>query len=412
MKVLTIHTRRVIIAMMMPGLCLALALVFNTEVYHLVIPMYTSLPYLPYLLLAAGLILAWGYNNGREFNLLMTLGIAYWAVREFVWSGTLTGQSQTLIFALLCVLIPLSYLMHSLLPDRGVWRWQMAKRASITLVQIGLVALLVKFQHPVILDALRTNFWQNPSPRLITLTQPGMIGFALASIALGVHLYLQSNVLRGGSIMSLLGIIMALNNIATPSMAMIYFSIAIGAILLSVVLNSYNLAYLDELTNLPSRRALKQQLMALGKRYSIAMLDIDHFKKFNDKYGHDIGDQALRKVAKHLRRISGGGKVYRYGGEEFTIVFSNKEAREALIYVDALRESIESDPFFIRGRKRPRNKPETPVTPEKVKKVRVTVSAGIAQRGEQHSDPFEVIKSADKALYRAKRAGRNRVHAI
>jgi diguanylate cyclase (GGDEF)-like protein len=219
-------------------------------------------------------------------------------------------------------------------------------------------------------------------------------------------------VLRSGNLMGLFGVMLALNHVGTPSMAMVYFSIASGAILLSVILNSYNLAYLDELTELPSRRALKQQLMAMGKRYSIAMIDIDHFKQFNDRFGHDIGDQALRKVAKHLRQVTGGGKVYRFGGEEFTIVFSNKEAHEVLVHVDALREAIENNPFYVRSKRRPRTRPEEPVKPDKIRKVKITISAGIAQRAEQHTDPFEVIKSADKALYTAKRAGRNRVHAI
>ncbi len=398
--------------MMMPGLCLALAMLFNNELYHFVIPMYASLPYLPYLLIIAGLILAWGYNNGREFNLLLNLGIAYWAVREYIWSGSLPVQQQSLLLALLCVLVPLSFLLHTLMPERGVWRWQIVKRISIALAQILLVSLIVYSQNSIISDGLRTNFWQNSWSRQLSIPQIGIIAFMLAGAALGALLYLQANVLRGGALMSLFAVIFVFNSISNPSMAMIYFSIAAGSILIAVVLNSYNLAYMDELTSLPSRRALKQQLMAMGKHYSIAMLDIDHFKKFNDRYGHDTGDQALRKVARHLRRIQGGGKVYRFGGEEFTIVFHNKDAREALIFVDALREAIEADPFYVRSRKRPRHKPEHAVAIIKTKKVKVTISAGIAQRGEQHANPQDVIKSADKALYTAKRAGRNRVHAI
>lgn len=409
---LTIHTRRIILAMMMPGLCLALAMLFNNEVYRLVVPIYASLPYLVYMLLLAGLILAWGYNNGREFNLLLNLGIAYWAVRQFVWSGSLAGQQQGILFALLCTLLPIAFLIHTLLPERGVWRWQIAKRLGIAITLVTLMTLLVYFNNQLVYELLHTAIWQQP--KTITIPQTGILTFMITAMVLSMRLSLHTNVLSVGAFMGLLASFIALNNLATPSMAMIYFSIAAAAILISVVLNSYNLTFLDELTNLPSRRALKQQLMAVGKRYSIAMLDIDHFKKFNDRYGHDIGDQALRKVAEHLRRIQGGGKVYRYGGEEFTIVFHNKDAREALIYVDALRDAIAADPFYIRSRQRPRTKPEQPLRTDKTElhKVKLTISAGIAQRADQHANPMEVIKSADKALYRAKRAGRNRVHAI
>lgn len=84
------------------------------------------------------------------------------------------------------------------------------------------------------------------------------------------------------------------------------------------------MAYQDELTSLPGRRALKEYLLKLGSEYTIAMFDIDHFKKFNDTHGHDVGDQVLRMVASKLATVSGRGKSFRYGGEEFTLVFSEK----------------------------------------------------------------------------------------
>jgi diguanylate cyclase (GGDEF)-like protein len=226
------------------------------------------------------------------------------------------------------------------------------------------------------------------------------------------QLIIKATVLRSGGLMSLLAITMALNSIGQPSTAMIYFSIAAASLLIGVILNSYNLAYLDELTNLPSRRALKQDLLGLGKRYCVAMLDLDYFKKLNDKYGHDVGDQALRMVAAHLNRIPGGGKAYRYGGEEFTLVFRNKELHDAIQHVDNLRKTIAANPFHVRSKNRPRKKPEQLKQSGKEIQINVTVSIGVAQRGEQHQNPQDVIKTADKALYTAKRAGRNCVHAI
>ena len=72
------------------------------------------------------------------------------------------------------------------------------------------------------------------------------------------------------------------------------------------------------------------------------MLDVDHFKKFNDSYGHESGDQALRLVASRLSHITGGGKAYRYGGEEFAIVFPNKSSEEVFVYLDRMRRVIET----------------------------------------------------------------------
>ena len=107
------------------------------------------------------------------------------------------------------------------------------------------------------------------------------------------------------------------------SLAMIY--------LFTILIDSYFLAYRDELTGLASRRALYNLVLSLGRKYSVAMLDIDHFKKFNDTYGHDVGDQVLRLVAAKMARVSGGGKVFRYGGEEFTIVFPRKIRKRFLM---------------------------------------------------------------------------------
>src|SRR5438270_12939913 len=116
------------------------------------------------------------------------------------------------------------------------------------------------------------------------------------------------------------------------------------------------MAYLDELTQLPSRRSLNEALLKLGETYSIAMLDVDHFKKFNDSYGHESGDQALRLVASRLARIAGGGKAYRYGGEEFAVVFPGKPAEDVFIYLDRMRKIIEQSTFTVRGKDRRGNK--------------------------------------------------------
>ena len=97
----------------------------------------------------------------------------------------------------------------------------------------------------------------------------------------------------------------------------VYFATSGLILVISLIETAHAMAYQDELTSLPGRRALKEYLLKLGNEYTIAMLDIDHFKKFNDTHGHDVGDQVLRMVASKLVGFSGGGKAFRYGGEEF-----------------------------------------------------------------------------------------------
>ena len=115
----------------------------------------------------------------------------------------------------------------------------------------------------------------------------------------------------------------------------------------SVVIDSYGLAYRDELTGLPSRRALNQLGLSLGNRYTVAMMDIDHFKQFNDTYGHDVGDQVLQWVGTQLTKLRGGGRVFRYGGEEFTLVFPRKKLEQTLERLETLRHSIAEHDLLI-----------------------------------------------------------------
>ena len=179
--------------------------------------------------------------------------------------------------------------------------------------------------------------------------------------------------------------------------------------LLVIVIDAYSLAYRDDLTGLPSRRALNQLALSLGRKYTVAMLDIDHFKKFNDTYGHDIGDQVLKLVAKKIGEVKGGGKAFRYGGEEFTIVFKRKNIEQALAELEAVRQAIQDYKIVIRHPQRKTKQQRSVKKGNKnsdFKTVSVTISIGAAVRENKQS--FEqAIKCSDQALYKAKKKGRN-----
>ena len=151
------------------------------------------------------------------------------------------------------------------------------------------------------------------------------------------------------------------------------------------------------------------------------MCDVDHFKKFNDTYGHDAGDQVLRMVAAKLSHVGGGGRAFRYGGEEFLVVFRGRSAREAEPFVESLRRSVADEGFVLRSPDRPASKPPAPsfrVWPgegrpaEETKQtsdpmVNITISIGLADQSKRHSTPELVLDAADATMYRAKEAGRN-----
>ena len=138
-------------------------------------------------------------------------------------------------------------------------------------------------------------------------------------------------------------------------------------------------------------------------------MDIDHFKRINDRHGHEVGDQVLRYVASRLRE-NRAGKAYRYGGEEFVIVCTRGNYERNVAALEELREAIADKGFVRRGRKRPRRKPSQPRTRGGSRHtVGVTASIGVARNSDRYDSASDVLRAADKALYRAKRAGRNRL---
>jgi GGDEF domain-containing protein len=192
----------------------------------------------------------------------------------------------------------------------------------------------------------------------------------------------------------------------------------------SILKDSFTMAFEDELTGIPSRRALMQYVQTLGSKYTVVMSDIDHFKKFNDTYGHDVGDEVLKLVASKLDKVTGGGKTFRFGGEEFVMIFPRKTSADVMPFVELVRQTIADYDIALRTKPRP-PKPKKPLAKKpftknnslankepikkiaKEKVVKVTTSFGVAQRTKQYSDFASIMKQADVALYAAKKGGRN-----
>ena len=199
-----------------------------------------------------------------------------------------------------------------------------------------------------------------------------------------------------------------------PSLPMVAAFTIICAILLHAIFRIYwHRVYVDELTNISNRRAMDEHLASLSGEYAIAMMDIDHFKAFNDTYGHDEGDNVLKLVGQLLNEEL-EGKVYRYGGEEFCAVFKGISGEDAFMYANKVRRKLEEREFYIRkpNSKRERTSPADRKKKKKKrngKKVQVTISIGLASPDKKSKTPDAVIRLADLALYQAKKKGRNRV---
>lgn len=163
----------------------------------------------------------------------------------------------------------------------------------------------------------------------------------------------------------------------------------------------YKLATIDGLTELYNHRYFQDTLrkqIDIARRYnqafSLIIIDIDFFKKFNDTYGHQAGDAVLRQVAKILKNNSRATDyVCRYGGEEMTIILPNTSAEDALFNANRICKAVADTPFHL-----------TPVD-----KVNVTISLGVSTFPDNAQTPQDLIEWADKGLYYAKEHGRNQV---
>jgi diguanylate cyclase (GGDEF)-like protein len=241
------------------------------------------------------------------------------------------------------------------------------------------------------------------------------ISFIIGAITLLTLVFRRRTKAEQGLLWALVAMFLGLHQLETASLgaaldAIFLYAGTAGVILAFAVLeHGYDIAFRDELTGLPGRRAFNNVMGQLGGTYAIAMCDVDHFKKFNDTYGHDVGDQVLKMVAARLSQVGGGGRAFRYGGEEFLILFRGCSAREAEPFAESLRRSIADRGFVIRSPDRPQHKPSRVKETEQTSapRVDISISIGIAERSQRHSTPELVLDAADATLYRAKEAGRN-----
>ena len=305
----------------------------------------------------------------------------------------------------------------ALFRERGFFTFTGLMRMALFLFEFVIAIYWISLQQPL------PDTWLNPIPAPFHLPLALMPYHQVTSLLLvtgfiGCLLVMgfDSTPISQGLTTAFAGVVIGYTLPATQAWEMFVMA---GSLYLAgtIIRDSYNMAYRDELTGLPHRRALNEQFLALGTRYSLAMLDVDHFKKFNDTHGHDVGDQVLQMVAVKIRQVKGGGKAFRYGGEEFSVVFPKMSKEDAFYYLDEVRKSIQSYEMVIRGK--PREDEEEDKTEKKQrkrgsfrtadKKVSVTISIGVADRASDGPVPDDVLKAADKALYNAKEAGRNQV---
>jgi diguanylate cyclase (GGDEF)-like protein len=345
------------------------------------------------LLNAVALLLALGFRRNRAVVVLVVL--LFSSLGIVLATADARGTEAIRMFA------PWLLLAAAALPERN----PLARR-NLVLLLLLLIAIWLTFDAP-------DHVWTSLRGALPF----GMLHFSTGALAAALTFFAASLcvlrwVLIGAPMEAGLAIVLGLAAFALlPNMRNDGSSMALAfagvCALFAVLYASYRMAFMDALSGLPNRRALDETLAQLSGDYAIAMVDVDHFKSFNDTHGHAAGDRVLQAVAQALRRER-RGRAFRYGGEEFCLLFTGSRHREAAAMCDETRARIEAMRVRVRsaptkGKRAHGERGDT--------EVKVTASIGVAFRDEQARFASDVIKAADQALYKAKAKGRNRVVA-
>src|SRR5438132_4106347 len=341
----------------------------------------------PFTVVAAALLLGWRFNRSR-----LVFATALLALTEYLLLNGLDTQRDRLLFHATTFLLPINLALVALLPERGTLTPAGLLRWVLLGVQVLIVAFVAKASPDKALKFLTTHILPARFTSWTPVQQPSIIAF----VAIGVLLVLawmrepQSPV--RGYFYSLIAVFAALTwHTAGPGQE-IWLATAGLILVIAVIEASYLMAYRDGLTELPGRRALNEALPRLSGQFTVAMVDVDHFKRFNDTYGHDAGDHVLRLVAARLAQAPGGSTAYRYGGEEFALVFPGKGAEECLPHLEELREVVEASRFTMRRRFRPR-KAKADKGRKTKPTITITVSIGVAERNHRHANPEQVVQA-------------------
>lgn len=372
------------------------------------------LNWLIWIMTAAASLLSLVYGRSRNLVAILLFALTYGLLTQQVYQPLLRGDRGLLdpeiTYLLISFLLPLLLLVNAFLTEHR----HLLTDLLLRLVLLTLTALLVilpshYFSAPMkdLLSGVHISWLFIPD---LGIAQLPLLMLMLTVAALLFQYWRQASPYLAAEILALTTLCLALPHFMQPPW---FAALTLGSLILltlALIHESFEMAFLDGLTGLPGRRALNERLQRLGNHYAIAMSDVDHFKKFNDTHGHDMGDDVLRVVAAQLRRVGGGGKAYRYGGEEFALVFPGKKAQQVVPELERLRIGIEHQSIHVRDvKKRPADNQQGRKQrgTQTGKQVSVTISMGVAERNEQASTPEEVIKAADQALYKAKQAGRN-----
>lgn len=339
-------------------------------------------------------------HNLKVFLAAYVTGLSVLAFCFFSPAGIFSLPASGNFIPGIYLLMIVGVLASTLLPT--FLKYRLTKRITISVLVVEAVLLFIFWKMPfdmTSLEALRNNefyLWLSLIPGVLVLA------------ALIVSVFILKNQFFLGGVMGGLSVFLGggwyLGNFRAELLLFDAYVFAVAPLFLSIglfihwlariehrasydpLLRVYNRSYCERILN-------EQTKVNTEPPFGIAIVDIDHFKKINDKYGHRAGDEVLIQLVKIIsNEVVPDGIVCRYGGEEFVIFFPHQSSTKAKMMMELIRKKIK----------------KTAIKTSK-KRIKITVSVGISHRKEKTQSLHKVFRMADKALYRAKKGGRNQV---
>jgi diguanylate cyclase (GGDEF)-like protein len=365
----------------------------------------------PLLVIGAGVLIGLLYKRMWLMLVILTLALADRALLYFAANAAFTTEGGRLIYQAVSFLLPLNLCLFAFMKRRGDMTWQSIWFLGSIFLQGCGVAFLYQYRSLGFGAFLEYSSLKWHLLERIPLSQLALFAFGIAFVYY-LFLYIRTHgAIERAFCWALISIFYAVALVKIGPLSSIYFSTAGLIFVISVIENIYIEGFQDEVTALPAGKSMLATLSQLDTGYTLAMIEVDNFKRIKDNHGRRVSKQVLRLTGEKLTRVTGGGKPFHYRDELFAVVFPGRFLQDTLPHMEELRQLIKRTGPIPEDTKSPRRKPR------KLKKIEiianripVTVSIGVAERSDADTSSAQAIKKAEKALLTAKNEGRDQMY--
>jgi diguanylate cyclase (GGDEF)-like protein len=390
--------------LVLPSVLLALAVFFVPVIAGATPELMLGLKQLPYYLLFLVSALSLVLHRTREAGAAFLLVIVYFCIQTEL-QLPLSQPRPGSVYFLLSMLVPSSLILLAVLPER--------RTIEPMGMALALVAPVLFFASVLALSIWPDELHQVWLPRIgapTILSAEGFYYFVGAILICLLAFLIKKESTRAGVFFTGVFSFVTLNWLQVPMISTVMMLGGGVSLFVGAISSMLSMLYRDDLTGLLNRKALNREMESLKPGDILVMADIDKFKQLNDTHGHDTGDEVLKLVAALMADVGERGKVYRYGGEEFSFVFRQREGDRVLEALQQVRKKIAAYQIVIRNRRqRPKNNKSGASyrkSAQRGKIIKTSVSLGVVALKDAEQ-PRDALKRADAQLYRAKESGRN-----